>query len=270
MCEEVRSRNIKPGFFKNERLAELPPEARLLFIGLWLLADREGRLEDRPKRIKAEIFPYENRNVDLLLSKLAKSGFIVRYEVESNGYILVLKFKCHQNPHQNEKPSIIPAPDNIAKLLEDSRTNPADSLLLIPSSLNPESRTIAQSRLSAFDSFWALYPKKKSKEQARTTWAKVTMTTKPAVIIQGLERLLPELKKRDRQYIPYPSTWLNDGAWTDELEEEAKHGPFKIFSPSEEAEIAAALEVYRAGDFAKAQMMVDDAIWMEVMRRGKR
>jgi len=33
--------------------------ARLLYPGLWMLADREGRLEDRPLRIKAEILPYD-------------------------------------------------------------------------------------------------------------------------------------------------------------------------------------------------------------------
>jgi len=47
----ARSRNIKPGFFRNEMLAECSPLARLLFAGLWCLADRFGRLEDRPKRI---------------------------------------------------------------------------------------------------------------------------------------------------------------------------------------------------------------------------
>ena len=53
----ARARNIKPGFFKNELLAEMPPETRLLFMGLWCLADREGRFEDRPKKIKMELFP---------------------------------------------------------------------------------------------------------------------------------------------------------------------------------------------------------------------
>jgi len=47
-----RSRNIKPGFFRNADLVELPVETRLLFIGLWGLADREGRMSDRPKQIK--------------------------------------------------------------------------------------------------------------------------------------------------------------------------------------------------------------------------
>ena len=51
----ARARNIKPGFFDNETLGELPALTRLLFIGLWCLADREGRLQDRPKRIKKEL-----------------------------------------------------------------------------------------------------------------------------------------------------------------------------------------------------------------------
>ena len=44
----ARARNIKPGFFKNELLVGLPYEYRLLFIGLWTIADRDGRFEDRP------------------------------------------------------------------------------------------------------------------------------------------------------------------------------------------------------------------------------
>ena len=48
----ARSRNIKPSIMANEELAELEPLSRLLFIYLWMLADKAGRLEDRPKRIK--------------------------------------------------------------------------------------------------------------------------------------------------------------------------------------------------------------------------
>ena len=51
----MRARNLKPGFFQNEYLADLPPLARILFCGLWCSADRNGRLEYRPKKIKAEI-----------------------------------------------------------------------------------------------------------------------------------------------------------------------------------------------------------------------
>jgi hypothetical protein len=69
----ARARNIKPSFFTNEELVELPFSTRLLFIGLWTLADREGRLEDRPKRIKMAIFPADNIDVDAALGELESS-----------------------------------------------------------------------------------------------------------------------------------------------------------------------------------------------------
>lgn len=108
----ARARNLKPQFFTDDKLAELPPLARILFAGLWCIADRAGRLEDRPKRIKAEVLPYDNVNVDRFLTALADAGFIVRYAVGEARYIEVRRFSRHQNPHVKEPPSTIPAPDS--------------------------------------------------------------------------------------------------------------------------------------------------------------
>lgn len=107
----MRARNIKPGFFENEYLAKLSPHARLLFIGLWCLADREGRLEYRPARIHGLIFPYEPQlRVADLLSELDKSteGFITHYRIDERAYIQVNGFLDHQRPHPKEKNSTIP------------------------------------------------------------------------------------------------------------------------------------------------------------------
>lgn len=106
----ARLRTLKPSFFKNEDLAALPPLTRLLFEGLWCLADREGRLEDRPARIKAEVLPYDKGNADQMLQDLHDSGFIQRYSVDGSKYILVCSFLKHQSPHVKEVPSTIPAP----------------------------------------------------------------------------------------------------------------------------------------------------------------
>lgn len=106
----ARARGIKPGFFKNEELVELPFEARLLFIGLWTLADREGRTEDRPKRIKMEIFPADSVDVDSLLSQLAATGMLLRYSHDGERFLQIVNFVRHQNPHRDERPSTIPAP----------------------------------------------------------------------------------------------------------------------------------------------------------------
>jgi hypothetical protein len=106
----ARLRTIKPGFFTNDLLAELPPLGRLLFAGLWCQADRAGRLEDRPRRLKAEVLPYDDCDVDQLLNALADRGFIRRYAVEGNRYITIPTFSAHQNPHVKEAASTIPAP----------------------------------------------------------------------------------------------------------------------------------------------------------------
>jgi hypothetical protein len=106
-----RARNIKPGYFKNDVLAECSPLARILFAGLWCEADREGRLEDRPKKIKAECLPYDDCDIDELLGQLVARGFILRYVVDGKGYIAVCEFAKHQNPHCKEQASSIPAPD---------------------------------------------------------------------------------------------------------------------------------------------------------------
>jgi len=108
----MRARSLKPGFFKNEYLAELGPFAQLLFEGLWCLADREGKLEDRPKRIKAEIFPYYDPQpgIDTLLYQLHETGFIIRYTIEGLNLIKILNFTKHQSPHSTEKASTYPNP----------------------------------------------------------------------------------------------------------------------------------------------------------------
>ena len=106
----ARARNIKPGFFKNEDLAECSLAARLCFAGLWTLADREGRLEDRPKRIKGELFPFDAFDVEPLLAELARHHFIVRYESDGVRAIQIPKFTDHQTPHYSEKPSVIKPP----------------------------------------------------------------------------------------------------------------------------------------------------------------
>jgi hypothetical protein len=104
----ARARNIKPGFFLNDLLAEIEPLGRLLFAGLWTIADREGRLEDRPKKIKAAVLPYDDCDVDHLLNELSKRDFIIRYEVNGEKYIQIVKWEKHQNPHYKEVKSEIP------------------------------------------------------------------------------------------------------------------------------------------------------------------
>ncbi|MBT2789175.1 hypothetical protein [Paraburkholderia strydomiana] len=107
-----RARTLKGSFFQNEILGALPPLARLLFAGLWTIADRDGRLEDRPLRIAAAILPYDREaDVDALLDLLDGSGFIHRYAHGGAHFIQICAWAKHQRPHPHEIASTIPPCD---------------------------------------------------------------------------------------------------------------------------------------------------------------
>jgi hypothetical protein len=153
----MRARNLKPGFFKNPELADAGPIVQLLFAGLWLLADKEGRLKDQPRVIKAEVFPYYPVDVNGELTVLQRLGHIHRFVVDGTAVIEVVNFRKHQSPHHTERASDLPAFVGNYSVREihgettvdsplDNGGNPSDSLILrfsdslIHDSLNHDSK----------------------------------------------------------------------------------------------------------------------------------
>lgn len=235
----ARARNIKPALFTNEVLGVADPLYTLLFEGLWVLADRAGRLEDRVLRIKAEVFPYrEGVDVDAMLTWLSQKGFIVRYSVGESRYIEILNFTKHQNPHKNEKESEIPSvsdgcvrSDKIGTATDSSGTTRADSLsldsgLLIPDPLPASQAPGPVAADDLFAKFWKLYPVKKCKEKAQKAWAKLKVDDQLFTLITaGLasQVVSAEWLKDGGQYIPHPTTWLNGKRWEDEVKPSNVH-----------------------------------------------
>lgn len=84
---------------------------------------------------------------------------------------------------------------------------------------NQEHQKRHQQQEEQFTRFWAAYPKKVGKQAARKAWDKL----KPdeALIAQMLKALewqrgTQSWQKDNGQYIPHPSTWLNNRRWEDE------------------------------------------------------
>ena len=252
----MRARNIKPGFFKNEYLAECSPAARLLFIGLWMLADREGRLEYRPKRWKGELFPYENEDAAALFSELEKDGeLVVKYAADGVQYVWIPHFLDHQKPHQNESASTIPpytcdqgANDLSPRhevLATKEQSDPAESLF--SDSLNPDSGLLNADTLNPglgasvqkqpaplppgqaspeysmeFELLWEQYPRKEAKESAWIAFkgakAAHAYPGNPIVLPLVVQwRESPRWQEEDGKYIPMLSNWISGKRWEDEL-----------------------------------------------------
>lgn len=248
----MRARTIKPGFWDNEDLAALPAHARLLFIGIWGMADRDGRLEDRPARIRAKVFPYEPEvEVDRFLTSLHEQGFIMRYEVAGIRLIEVPGFKKHQNPHPNEKaygypareitrvdhvitqtdhaipsiPSISCFPLPVSRATHGPRARDAEN-----GTQNQKPEDELPSRTAPLIAGrtphdWATrlcdrHPKAKNRVLAEQEITKLCFG-------KGAEALLPLIDSRheawcateawqdkDGQYAPALATWLTDRGWT--------------------------------------------------------
>jgi hypothetical protein len=240
----MRARNIKPGFFVNEDLIAMPPLTRILFAGLWCMADREGRLEDRPKRIKMLVLPGDECDVDEMLAALADKGFILRYSVNNRSYIAVTAWNKHQRPHHTEKKSEIPAPNREITVNSPCRNgeNPPDSL--IPDSLIPDSRDTGSTSEPAvpvvpfkaptltaadnppakadpslrFDEFWERWPNRVNKTAAAMAWASVVTRQNEAAVFACLGRWEASAEWSRGFYRESADRWLfrcaRDG-WTD-------------------------------------------------------
>ena len=222
----ARTRQIKPEFFKHERLADLSPLHRLLFIGLWTQADREGRLEDRPMRLKIELLPYEKCDVDAMLETLERHSdhLIVRYEVSGKRYIKIPHFGKHQNPHPKEVSSELP--DIPADFKHPACTSIDDPCMdhacpmhgHAPIQEGKEGEVGKEGRGAGkptFDVFWREFPKKVDKQEALDLWKKLKLDEVP-VIMAGLQRWKASGQWADVQFCPSPARWLRRRKWEDE------------------------------------------------------
>ena len=169
----------------------------LLFEGLWCHADRDGRLEDRPARLKVQVLPYFEADCNSLIESLKNAGFIERYEVEGRKYIQVLNFTKHQNPHIKEVASTIPAPDKHHTSTGNTGTSPADSLLPLTDSLNPSTALVDAARpkreyTPEFEVAWQNYPKRAGgnpKPKAFKAWsARIKQGVATGAIVNGVLR----------------------------------------------------------------------------------
>lgn len=261
----ARSRNIKPSFFMNERLADCPPLARILFAGLWTIADRKGRLEDRPKKIKAEVLPYDECDIENLLNYLSKNKFITRYEVKDENFIEIINFSKHQNPHNNEVDSVIPSYTLATKVRSTTEVlGKYSGLNPYPLTLNPHTDSpipqtnadgdffVPQKNINfdkEFGECWKIFPNtspKGSKVAAKEKFIKLRKKGESyETIYSGIERYAKYCSTGT--YNQHFTTWINQGGWKDEWESnyESPRNPRQNQKPSQFDTTKAAFELVK-------------------------
>ena len=105
----ARIRTIKPEFFTSEDVVVLSAFARLLYVGLWCEADREGRLRWRPLTFKMRYLPADGVDISALCGELVAQGLVVLY---GDGLAYIPSFTTHQHINPREAASVLPSPED--------------------------------------------------------------------------------------------------------------------------------------------------------------
>lgn len=84
------------------------------------------------------------------------------------------------------------------------------------------------SKGDAFERFWSVYPRKVGKQSAKRAFERVKVPLETLVTAVERQKCSDQWTRDNGQYIPHPTTWLNQGRWDDELpkNEYSRRGQF--------------------------------------------
>lgn len=223
----ARIRTIKPEFWVDDVMVELPYETRLLFIGLWNFVDDEGYIEDKPRRIKMMIFPADDALIEDSLSALCDSGRLHAFDSDQGPLLQVANWARHQKinrPTPTRFTGITPknGRDSVsthAPLTDRSRGKGKEGKGRegIESTSYSPAPAVRVSE-SDFEKAWVHWPKKVERKKSFEKF-------KAKAKVRGVEQLAADIERfgrayaqtTERRYVPALSVWLHGERWTDEL-----------------------------------------------------
>jgi DNA replication protein DnaC len=158
-----------------------------------------------------------------VLRELIHAGYITRHLAHGDGgtfkgyrYIVssIKKPPCTENP--------VTAPcTGLPYTAQPDTANPHLVITKGKKALKREKPPIApQGGDGRFEDFWSFYPRKVGKDAARRAFAKRNVDAKllqQMLAALSVQKRSDAWKKDSGQFIPHPSTWLNQGRWQDEL-----------------------------------------------------
>lgn len=205
--------------------AELPPNAKLLYGEISALLSDEGFCY-ASNQYFADLFQVTTRTVSDLVAKLQDRGHItVTIRKNEQGKVMRREIRCtvslrHAQPvEENFHTPRKNLPGGIEENFQYTNTSntnlniPRDAQVAV-SGGNEQGQATAP---EPFDQFWAAYPLKKSKKDARKAFAKVKAPLDTLLAALERQKKTPAWTKDGGRYIPYASTWLNGERWEDEV-----------------------------------------------------
>ena len=108
----AKYRTIKPEFWEDEKIAQLPIPCRLFYIGTWNFADDNGVFRGNAAMMKSKIFPYDcslrTSDVSKWISALVKIGMLIPLDYKNEKFYKIRAFLNHQKIDDRYSNFIVP------------------------------------------------------------------------------------------------------------------------------------------------------------------
>lgn len=203
---------------------------QILFPLVVANADDFGRMPGDAFTIKNLVLPSSPRpekDFDAALTVMHTVGLIVRYEANGAIYLQVNQFDEHQSGLHKRTKSKFPEPTEIPGNSENFRSNRTELNRTELKGTGTEAPGTARVSDVLFDEFYAAYPKKRKRDDAKRAWDKRRPDRALLdVMLRAIEaqRTSADWQKNAGQFIPYPATWINAAMWADEIDVDIANG----------------------------------------------
>ena len=209
------SRLLREGILTSERIEELDAPAEVFYRRLMSKVDDHGLYDARPSILRSSLYPLRVdrvREADITrwIAACEKAGVIALYQHDGKPYLQMVDTRWQA---RSEPKYPMPTPENSCK--QEKTPVPVFGVGVVVGDVDMAAPVGAE----LFDEFWAEYPRKVGKDAARKAFDK----RKPSREL--LARMLASIRsqvqtvdwqKDGGQFIPHPTTWLNEGRWQDE------------------------------------------------------
>lgn len=210
----ARGRMIDRAISTSKKFAKTSIKAQWLYMRILPFTDDHGRVSGDVWDIKHQALPAQKISegeIEKLLIELHDVG-LIKY---AQGHVVQFeRWDKHQTIGHRPAESKFPeyqAVTGIAQERSEKVTNDTNNIIeynLIKSKLSKQN----------FETFWLEYPKKVGKKIALNSWMKIDQDNFDAIMTAlKAYKKTDQWKKDGGQYIPNPSTWLNQERWNDEL-----------------------------------------------------
>ncbi len=241
----------------SDAFIDMPVTARLLYYDLGMRADDDGFVNSPRKIMRIIGASLDDLNI------LCAKKFIIPF---SNGVIVVKHWRInnsiqsdryHETKYTELKAQLELDENKSYRLVDNSMytaciqdgykmdtqvrlgKNSIDKEIdIIDSSLSIDGDTKKKRSNSKivsndkFERFYQAYPKKVSRDYALKCFERINPDDELLeTMLKAIERQKMTRQWQDKQYIPNPSTWLNQGKWNDEIPDDALvgHSPQKQY-----------------------------------------